>query len=113
MFTDYLFVFSQVERYSDKLFISEIIATFGLVATIFGLIEANKSNTIAASVGLYISGAYWFTSSTSFANPAVTISRVFTDNFTGINPNSILIFIIAQIIGALIAFYFIRFLNKK
>ncbi len=77
---------------------SEIIATFGLLFVIFGGVR-HKPDTVPTLVGLYITGAYWFTSSTSFANPAVTIARGFSDTFAGIYPGHIAMFILMQIIG--------------
>ncbi|MEM8797514.1 MAG: MIP/aquaporin family protein [Pseudomonadota bacterium] len=88
---------------------AEVIATFGLVVTIFGTIRA-RPEAVPAAVGLYITAAYWFTASTSFANPAVTIARSFTNTFSGIAPSDAPGFIIAQFVGAglavLIAGYF-------
>lgn len=82
-------------------FLAEIVATAGLVLLIFGLARAHRTApTIAAAVGAYIGAAYWFTSSTSFANPAVTIGRIFTDTFAGIAPTSVLPFLAAQLLGA-------------
>lgn len=78
--------------------LSEIVATFGLVLTILGTTRA-RPGAVAAVVALYIVAAYWFTASTSFANPAVTIARALTDTFTGIAPSSVLPFILAQILG--------------
>jgi glycerol uptake facilitator-like aquaporin len=78
--------------------VSEVIATFGLLFVIFGG-ERHKPDTVPTLVGLYITGAYWFTSSTSFANPAVTIARGFTDTFAGIYPGHIAMFIVAQLIA--------------
>ena len=77
---------------------SEIIATFGLLFVIFGGVR-HKPDTVPTLVGLYITGAYWFTSSTSFANPAVTIARGFSDTFAGIYPGHIAMFIVMQIIA--------------
>ncbi len=77
---------------------SEIIATFGLLFTIFGGLKA-RPEAVPAMVGIYITGAYWFTSSTSFANPAVTIARSFSDTFAGIYPGHAPMFIVMQIIG--------------
>ena len=68
---------------------------------------------MAPAVGLYISAGYWFTSSTSFANPAVTIARGFTDSFTGINPDFIVAFIVAQLVGAVLAMLFMGFLQEE
>ena len=85
------------------LFVSEIIATCGLILTIL-FIRKNDESSVAMGVALFISAGYWFTSSTSFANPAVTIARVFTDTFTGIAPESFLYFLSGQIIGSLCAY---------
>ena len=82
---------------------SEIIATCGLILTIL-FIRKNDESSVAMGVALFISAGYWFTSSTSFANPAVTIARVFTDTFTGIAPESFLYFLSGQIIGSLCAY---------
>ena len=82
--------------------LAEGVATFGLVATILATLKA-RPNAVAAMVGLYISAGYWFTASTSFANPAVTIARAFTDTFTGIAPAHMPAFIVAQVAGAMLA----------
>ena len=82
--------------------LAEGVATFGLVATILATLKA-RPNAVAAMVGLYISAGYWFTASTSFANPAVTIARAFTDTFTGIAPAHMPAFIVAQVTGAMLA----------
>ena len=100
------------ERVGVFKFFSEIIATVGLLLTIFILKEVNKER-IAIGVALFITAGYWFTSSTSFANPAVTIGRMFTDSFSGISPSSVLGFILAQIIGALIATVIVRLFFKN
>ncbi|MEC7301024.1 MAG: MIP/aquaporin family protein [Pseudomonadota bacterium] len=81
---------------------AEGVATFGLVATIFGCIRA-RPDAVAMAVGLYITAGYWFTASTSFANPAVTIARSFTDTFSGIQPLNAPAFIGMQIVGAILA----------
>ncbi|MEE3092520.1 MAG: aquaporin, partial [Pseudomonadota bacterium] len=81
---------------------AEGVATFGLVATIFGCIRA-RPGAVAMAVGLYITAGYWFTASTSFANPAVTIARSFTDTFSGIQPANAPAFIGMQIVGAILA----------
>lgn len=82
--------------------LGELVATFGLVLTILGLLRANTT-AIPAAVGLYVTAAYWFTSSTSFANPAVTIARVFSDSFSGIAPSGVAMFVLMQGLGALAA----------
>jgi glycerol uptake facilitator-like aquaporin len=83
--------------------VGEIVATAGLLLLIFALARTGRAALSAASVGAYIGAAYWFTSSTSFANPAVTIGRVFSDTFAGIAPSSVPLFIGAQILGAGVA----------
>ena len=93
---------SGTDRASTGHGIGEIVATAGLVALIFLLARTGRHALSAAAVGAYIGAAYWFTSSTSFANPAVTIGRVFTDTFAGIAPGSVPLYIGAQIIGAAI-----------
>ncbi len=84
---------------------AEIVATFGLVITIFGCIR-HRPEAVPYAVGLFISAGYWFTASTSFANPAVTIARTMTDTFSGITPADAPFFIIAQLFGAALAAYF-------
>ena len=84
--------------------LGEFIATFGLIATILGCLRF-RPGALAAAVGLYIGSAYWFTSSTSFANPAVTIARALSDTFSGIAPADAPGFIVAQILGAVVAAY--------
>ena len=95
-----------------NLYISEMIATFGLLLVILR-VRTVKLELVAPAVGLYITSAYWFTSSTSFANPAVTIGRIFTDTFTGIDPNHVLFFLGAQLIGAYIALCVNNFLERN
>ncbi|EIC08497.1 MIP/aquaporin family protein [Microbacterium sp. SCN 69-37] len=79
--------------------VGELVATAGLVLLVFALARAGNGSVTAAAVGAYIGAAYWFTSSTSFANPAVTIARMFTDTFAGIAPASVAPFILAQLVG--------------
>jgi glycerol uptake facilitator-like aquaporin len=86
-------------RSSPGQWIAEAVATFGLIVTIFGAIR-HRPDAVAMLVGLYITSAYWFTASTSFANPAVTLARCFTDTFAGIAPAGASAFIAAQAIGA-------------
>ncbi|MBO0979283.1 MIP/aquaporin family protein [Microbacterium sp. SD291] len=94
---------SITERVTAGTLLGEVVATAGLVLLITGLTRAGQTlPVIAAAVGAYIGAAYWFTSSTSFANPAVTIGRVFTDTFAGIAHTSVLPFLAAQILGAAI-----------
>ena len=97
-----LFQVSTNVRGEIPLLISEILATAGLVLTIL-FIRMNDKDSVAIGVALFITAGYWFTSSTSFANPAVTIARLFTDTFTGISPYSFPYFLIGQIIGSVCA----------
>ena len=97
-------------RTGMSMFFSEIIASVGLILTILMVRKNNKSN-LAISVALFITAGYWFTSSTSFANPAVTLSRTFTDTFTGISPESIIYFFSGQLIGLFIALFIYKFLK--
>lgn len=94
--------FSQKDRTGTPQWFAESVATFGLLLTILGGIRF-RGDAIPMLVGLYITAAYWFTASTSFANPAVTIGRAFTDTFAGINPAHVPGFILAQIVGAVVA----------
>ena len=87
-------------RATPGLWIGEVVATAGLIALIFALARSGRAALSAAAVGSYIGAAYWFTSSTSFANPAVSIGRIFSDTFAGIAPASVPGFVIAQIVGA-------------
>ncbi len=98
------------ERNGFNIYLSEFIATFGLIITILG-VRRLSNIIIAPAVGLYISAGYWFTSSTSFANPVVTLSRGFTDTFTGISPEFILPFILFQLMGATTAMIFMNFIK--
>ena len=107
MFAEPLVQISTNIRSGHAQIISETVATFGLILTILATIRF-KPDAVATMVGLYIVAAYWFTASTSFANPAVTIARSFTDSFAGISPKDALPFIAAQIIGALIALIYFR-----
>ncbi|MGN9917210.1 aquaporin [Micromonospora palomenae] len=91
--------FSAKDRTAGHLWLGEVVATTGLILLIFALARSGRAPVAPAAVGAYIGAAYWFTSSTSFANPAVTIGRAFTDTFAGIAPASVPGFIIAQIVG--------------
>src|SRR2546425_9969084 len=90
---------SAKHRASGAHFLSEVIATLGLLLVIFALARSGRGRSAPAAVGAYIGAAYWFTSSTSFANPAVTIGRAFTDTFAGIAPGSVPGYVIAQLVG--------------
>lgn len=101
---------STTGRSSPALWLSEILATVGLLLIIHGCVRTGRANVVAFAVGIWIGGAYWFTSSTSFANPAVTIARALSDTFTGIEPSSAPMFILMQLVGAAIAYVLIRLL---
>ncbi|MFM9967029.1 MAG: aquaporin [Burkholderiales bacterium] len=112
MFGQALFFASQHERTGAALWWAEGVATFGLVVVILG--SARQSlPAIAAAVGAYITAAYWFTASTSFANPAVTLARGASDTFAGIRPLDVPAFIVAQLAGALLAAGVMRWFNSQ
>jgi glycerol uptake facilitator-like aquaporin len=94
--------FSQTARTGLGQWVGEFVATFGLIATILGCMRF-RMDAIAPAVGLYITAAYWFTSSTSFANPAVTIARALSDTFAGIAPHDVPAFLVAEVLGAIAA----------
>ena len=89
-------------------YLAEVIATFGLVFLIFSLVRSGREQMAASAVAVYIGGAYWFTSSTSFANPAVAVTRTLSDTFAGIDPGSAPMFIVMEVIGAGLAVVAIR-----
>jgi glycerol uptake facilitator-like aquaporin len=89
-------------RVSGATLLAEVVATAGLLLVILGLLRAGRDTLVAPAVGAYIGAAYWFTSSTSFANPAVTVGRMFSDTFAGIAPGSVLPFVLAQLVGGAI-----------
>ena len=95
-------------RSSGGLWLGEVVATIGLLVVIFGVVRSGRSTAAPFAVGAYIGSAYFFTSSTSFANPAVTIGRAFTNTFAGIKPTSVPAFVAAQLVGAVIAVALIR-----
>lgn len=100
MFDRPLVTFSGHDRSAPNLWLGEVVATAGLLLVVFGLARVGRANLAPAGVAAFIGAAYWFTSSTSFANPAVTIGRAFTDSFAGIAPASVTPFVAAQLIGA-------------
>ena len=104
---------STTERLTGPHFLAEIVATAGLILIIFSLARSGRSAWAAPAVGAYIGAAYFFTSSTSFANPAITVGRMFSDTFAGIAPSSTLGFVGAQLIGGAIGFSIIRFLYPQ
>ena len=99
---------SDTHRASPSHLFAEVIATFGLLVVIFSLARTGRAATAPAAVGAYIGAAYWFTSSTSFANPAISVGRMFSDTFAGIAPASVPGFIAAQAVGGLLAYVGIR-----
>lgn len=103
------FTLSTHGRGETHLLLGELVATFGLLATIAGC-SRSRPNTTPFAVAAYITGAYWFTSSTSFANPAVTVARALTDTFAGIRVNDVPAFVLAQLVGALLAITLFRWL---
>ena len=110
MFELPLFSVSQHTRSGFAQFFSEAVATFGLLLIILGAVR-HSIPVVAAAVGAYITAAYWFTASTSFANPAVTLARAVTDTFSGIHPPDVLGFILFQVIGASAAVLLMRWLS--
>ena len=104
-----LFFASQHERSGASQLVSEFVATFGLLAVIWGCVR-RRPNVVPFAVGAYITAAYWFTSSTSFANPAVTLARAASDTFAGIRPVDAPGFIVAQLLGAAAATALFRWL---
>jgi len=101
---------STTTRSSGALWLSEVVATVGLLLVIHGCVRGGRADVVAFAVGLWIGGAYFFTSSTSFANPAVTAARTLSDTFAGIAPSSAPMFVVMQLVGGVIAFTLIRFL---
>jgi glycerol uptake facilitator-like aquaporin len=102
--------FSTRDRSGSGIWLGEVVATLGLVLVVFGSLRSGRSEVVAFSVGGYITAAYWFTSSTSFANPAVTIARMFSDTFAGIQPASVPAFLGFQVVGGVLALLLVRFL---
>ena len=111
MFGEPLFAASQHARSGGAQAFSEFVATFGLLAVIWGCVRRRPGATPFA-VGAYITSAYWFTSSTSFANPAVTLARAATDTFAGIRPGDVPVFIVAQFGGAVVATGLFQWLTR-
>ena len=103
---------SQKHREGINLAFSEYLATFGLV-TVIALAGKKRPELAPVTIAAYITGAYWFTSSTSFANPAVTIARVFTDTFCGIHPSGVATFLVAQILGGISSFFLLKTLVDR
>ncbi len=95
-------------RDNGGVLLGEVVATLGLLVVIFGTVRAGRGHQVAYAVGGYILAAYWFTSSTSFANPAVTVARMFSDTFAGIAPSSAALFVLMQLLGGLLGYALIR-----
>jgi arsenate reductase len=110
MFSRAAFELSTTHRASPAHFLSEVIATLGLLLVIFALARSGRSASAPAAVGAYIGAAYFFTSSTSFANPAITVGRMFSNSFAGIAPSSAPSFIGAQVVGGVCAVVLIKVL---
>ena len=112
MFAEEVVQVSSTLRTGPAQWFAEVVATFGLLMAIFGALRW-RPDFVPMAVGLYITAAYWFTASTSFANPAVTVARSFTDTFSGIAPAHMPAFVIAQFVGALLATWVFAWLFKK
>jgi glycerol uptake facilitator-like aquaporin len=110
MFDRAAFEVSTKARSGGGMWLGEVVATLGLLLVVFGVVRSGRIASAPFAVGAYIGAAYWFTSSTSFANPAVTVARMLSDTFAGIAPRSTPAFVIAQLTGALVAVGLIRVL---
>jgi arsenate reductase len=108
MFSRAAISISTKHRASGPHWVSEVVATVGLILVIFALARSGRSHLAPAAVGAYIGAAYFFTSSTSFANPAITVGRMFSDTFAGIAPSSVPSFLSAQVVGGALAFGLVR-----
>ena len=102
---------SHHERTGSGLWLGEVVATAGLVLIVFGSLRAGRLENVAFAVGGYIAAAYWFTSSTSFANPAVTLARTLTDSFAGIAPASAPVFVLMQLVGGAVGLALLTLLH--
>ncbi len=94
---------SHHHRASGGLWLGEVVATFGLLVVVFGVVRSGRAQQVGFAVGGYITAAYWFTSSTSFANPAITVGRSLSDTFAGIAPASVPMFVLMQVVGGALA----------
>ena len=110
MFAAPLAEWSTTTRSSGPLWLSEVVATVGLLLVVFALVRSKRQTYIPFAVGAWITGAYWFTSSTSFANPAATVARTLTNSFAGIRPSSAPMFVLMQLIGCAVAIGLLRLL---
>jgi glycerol uptake facilitator-like aquaporin len=98
------------DRSGSGVWLGEVVATVGLVLLVFGSLRGGRAESVALVVGSYIAAAYWFTSSTSFANPAVTVARMLSDTFAGIAPGSVPMFVLMQLLGGVVALGLVRYL---
>ncbi len=101
------------ERTGSGVWLAELVATVGLVLVVAGSLRSGRPETVAFAVGGYIAAAYWFTSSTSFANPAVTVARMLSDSFAGISPGSVPMFLLMQLVGGAVALALVRLLHPE
>jgi arsenate reductase len=101
---------SATDRSAPHLWLAEVVATLGLVLVVVGCLRGGHASSVAYAVGGYITAAYWFTSSTSFANPAVTVARMLSDTFAGIAPSSVPAFLLAQVVGGVLGVALVRYL---
>jgi glycerol uptake facilitator-like aquaporin len=104
---------SEKVRTGSNIWISEVVASVGLLVVIYGTIRAKRADLVSFTVAAWITGAYFFTSSTSLANPAVTVARTLSNTFAGIAPESVPMFIVMQLVGAVIGFSIIRFVFEE
>ena len=111
MFGDPAVTFSTTDRLTPPHFLAEVVATAGLILVVFALARTKRANLTPAAVGAYIGAAYFFTSSSSFANPAITVGRMFSDTFAGIAPGSVPGFIAAQLLGAAVGLLLVRWFH--
>jgi glycerol uptake facilitator-like aquaporin len=102
---------STTTRTGSNLWLSEVVATFGLLLVIFGLVRSGRSGMVGPAVGAFVAGGYFMTASTGFANPAVSVARTLSDTFAGIAPGSAPAFVAAQVIGALVFVPVVRLLH--
>jgi glycerol uptake facilitator-like aquaporin len=113
LFDKDLLTISKIQRSGSNIFLAELVASFGLVLIAIAGWRKFKVRNRASLISLWIASAYFFTSSTSFANPAVSLGRMLTDSLAGISPSSLAIFVPAQILGGLLALLFANFLGKS
>ena len=104
---------STTARATPATLLAEVVATAGLILVIFALVRTGRGQLAGPVVGAYIGAAYWFTSSTSFANPAITIGRMFSDTFAGIAPSSVVPFVVAELVGAGVGFAVVTLLYPR